>query len=76
MDADHLDIYGDLASVIKAFADFVSQIQNGGVLLYKKIYLLIFNGIKTSDILVIPLQRRPIFRLRKSGLSMESIIST
>lgn len=36
MDADHLDIYGDLASVIKAFADFVSQIQNGGVLLYKK----------------------------------------
>ena len=36
MDADHLDIYGDLASVIKAFADFVSQIQNGGVLLYKQ----------------------------------------
>jgi len=36
MDADHLDIYGDLASVIKAFADFVSQIQDGGVLLYKK----------------------------------------
>jgi len=36
MDADHLDIYGDLASVIKAFADFVSQIQKGGVLLYKK----------------------------------------
>jgi len=36
MDADHLDIYGDLASVIKAFADFVSQIQKGGVLLYKQ----------------------------------------
>ena len=36
MDADHLDIYGDLASVIKAFADFVSQIQDGGVLLFKK----------------------------------------
>lgn len=36
MDADHLDIYGDLANVIKAFADFVSQIQNGGTLLYKK----------------------------------------
>ncbi len=36
MDADHLDIYGDLASVIKAFADFVSQIQIGGTLLYKK----------------------------------------
>jgi len=36
MDADHLDIYGDLASVIKAFSDFVSQIQDGGVLLYKQ----------------------------------------
>ena len=36
MDADHLDIYGDLASIIKAFADFVSQIQYGGTLLYKK----------------------------------------
>jgi len=36
MDADHLDIYGDLASVIKAFSEFVSQIQDGGALLYKK----------------------------------------
>ena len=36
MDADHLDIYGDLESVIKAFAEFVSQITNGGALLYKK----------------------------------------
>jgi len=36
MDADHLDIYGDLASVIKAFADFVSQIQPDGALVYKQ----------------------------------------
>jgi len=36
MDADHLDIYGDLENVIKAFAEFVSQITNGGALLYKK----------------------------------------
>jgi len=36
MDADHLDIYGDLANLIKAFADFVSQIQDDGVLLYKQ----------------------------------------
>ena len=36
MDADHLDIYGDLESVIKAFADFVSQIHDGGTLLYRK----------------------------------------
>jgi UDP-N-acetylmuramate--alanine ligase len=36
MDADHLDIYGDHKSVIKAFADFVSQIQYGGKILYRK----------------------------------------
>ncbi len=36
MDADHLDIYGDHESVIKAFADFISQIQKNGVLLYRK----------------------------------------
>lgn len=36
MDADHLDIYGDLENVIRAFAEFVSQILKGGVLLYRK----------------------------------------
>jgi UDP-N-acetylmuramate--alanine ligase len=36
MDADHLDIYGDHESVIKAFADFVSHIQDGGTILYRK----------------------------------------
>lgn len=36
MDADHLDIYGNHESMIKAFADFVSQIKNGGTLLYRK----------------------------------------
>jgi UDP-N-acetylmuramate--alanine ligase len=36
MDADHLDIYGDHESMIKAFADFVSQIKEGGTLLYRK----------------------------------------
>jgi UDP-N-acetylmuramate--alanine ligase len=36
MDADHLDIYGDHQSVIRAFAEFVSRIQEGGTLLYRK----------------------------------------
>jgi UDP-N-acetylmuramate--alanine ligase len=36
MDADHLDIYGDHESVIRAFADFVSQIQIGGTLIYRE----------------------------------------
>ena len=36
MDADHLDIYGDHENVIRAFADFVSQIRNFGALLYRK----------------------------------------
>ena len=36
MDADHLDIYGDHESMIKAFAEFVSQIRDGGTLLSRK----------------------------------------
>lgn len=36
MDADHLDIYGDLENVIKAFAEFVSQIRKDGILLFRK----------------------------------------
>ncbi len=36
MDADHLDIYGDHENMIKAFAEFVSQISDGGALLWKK----------------------------------------
>ena len=36
MDADHLDIYGDHESMIKAFSDFVSQIDKSGSLLYRK----------------------------------------
>lgn len=36
MDADHLDIYGDHESVIKAFEDFISQIVDGGTLLYRQ----------------------------------------
>ncbi len=36
MDADHLDIYGDHETMIKAFAEFVSQIQDGGTLLLRK----------------------------------------
>ncbi len=36
MDADHLDIYGDHESMIKAFAEFASQIKDGGTLLYRQ----------------------------------------
>lgn len=36
MDADHLDIYGDHETMIKAFAGFISQIQDGGTLVYRK----------------------------------------
>jgi UDP-N-acetylmuramate--alanine ligase len=36
MDADHLDIYGNLQSVIDAFNEFVSQIKPGGALLYRR----------------------------------------
>jgi UDP-N-acetylmuramate--alanine ligase len=36
MDADHLDIYGDHENMIKAFIEFISQIQKGGALLYRK----------------------------------------
>ena len=32
-DADHLDIYGDHASVIRSFRDFIGQINTGGALI-------------------------------------------
>ncbi len=35
-DPDHLDIYGTHNEVIKAFEQFIRQIQAGGVLIYKK----------------------------------------
>ncbi|MFP4555931.1 MAG: UDP-N-acetylmuramate--L-alanine ligase [Bacteroidales bacterium] len=36
IDADHLDIYKTYKGVVDAFKDFVSGIQNGGVLIIKK----------------------------------------
>ncbi len=36
MDADHLDIYGDHESMVKAFAYFVMQIKKDGTLVYRK----------------------------------------
>jgi UDP-N-acetylmuramate--alanine ligase len=36
MDADHLDIYGDRSHLVDSFTQFVSQIKDGGRLIYKK----------------------------------------
>lgn len=36
MDPDHLDIYGTAGHLVEAFATFVSQVNNGGVLLYRQ----------------------------------------
>ena len=36
MDADHLDIYGDLSHLEESFRLFASQLKPGGVLIYKK----------------------------------------
>ncbi len=36
MDADHLDIYGDKNELEKSFQEYVSQIKEGGVFVYKK----------------------------------------
>lgn len=36
MDADHLDIYGDHASILKSFRDFVAQVRPGGAIVVKK----------------------------------------
>ncbi len=35
MDADHLDIYGDRSHLVESFRQFVSQIKEGGRLIYK-----------------------------------------
>jgi UDP-N-acetylmuramate--alanine ligase len=42
MDADHLDIYGNFDSIKEAFASFVSNVNKGGSVLYKK-------GLSVSD---------------------------
>ncbi len=36
MDADHLDIYGDHASILKSFREFVGQVRGGGAVVIKK----------------------------------------
>lgn len=36
MDADHLDIYGDRSHLVESFRQFVSQIKEGGRLIFKK----------------------------------------
>jgi len=36
MDADHLDIYGDRSHLVESFRQFVSQIKDGGRLIFKK----------------------------------------
>ncbi len=36
MDADHLDIYGDRSHLVESFRQFVSQIKEGGKLIFKK----------------------------------------
>lgn len=36
MDADHLDIYGDKNELEKSFQEFVNQVKDGGILVYKK----------------------------------------
>ena len=36
VDADHLDIYGDLTAMHQTYTQFASQVQNGGFLIVKK----------------------------------------
>ena len=36
MDADHLDIYGDHSQLVESFKQFVSQMKEGGRLIFKK----------------------------------------
>ncbi|MBC7915036.1 MAG: UDP-N-acetylmuramate--L-alanine ligase [Pyrinomonadaceae bacterium] len=47
MDADHLDIYGDDASVKESFKLFASQLKEGGTLIHKK-GLALENGLTYS----------------------------
>ena len=46
IDADHLDIYGDYASVAEAFGKFASQIDEDGSLILKKGVSLPAEGVK------------------------------
>lgn len=45
VDADHLDIYGNIEELRKAFTQFTSKIQKGGTLVVKSgINILLYNG--------------------------------
>lgn len=46
MDADHLDIYGTEEELRKTFYRFISQIKEGGILIYKKGLPIINNQIE------------------------------
>lgn len=47
-DADHLDIYGDTATIREAFAEFASQIKQSGYLVMKKNISLALEGVKAA----------------------------
>ena len=44
MDADHLDIYGDHAEMLRGFADFAKKIKPGGLLLIRQGLMTHFSG--------------------------------
>ncbi len=47
-DADHLDIYGDTATIREAFAEFAGQIKPSGYLVMKKDIPLSLEGVKAA----------------------------
>jgi len=50
VDADHLDVYGTHEEVIKSYNQFIKQISENGILIYKKGIPLSLEGLKDIEI--------------------------
>ena len=50
VDADHLDVYGTHEEVIKSFNQFIQQISENGILIYKKGIQLSLEGLNDIEI--------------------------
>ena len=60
-DADHLDIYGDHASMSGSFVDFIKQIKNNGILVMHDSISHLANDIKNIEVITYGINRGQFF---------------
>jgi UDP-N-acetylmuramate--alanine ligase len=60
-DADHLDIYGDHASMSGSFVDFIKQIRNNGILVMHDSISHLANDVKNIEVITYGINRGQFF---------------